>query len=137
MLQKLHFGCESTAPDGIEAHDTCAWFEIPVTDLDRARSFYSAVMPRDLEMSEQGPNPMALFAPLAEQGVAGHLNQGKPAGAGTGPTIHLAAPDALDACMQRIRDNGGTVVSEVIEIPSGRFFYATDPDGNSIGLFTG
>ena len=126
---------ETKAPDATAAQNTCVWFEIPVTDLDRAQSFYSALMKRDMEVNEQGPNPMVLFTPLDQQGVSGHLYPGTPAAAGTGPTIHLAAPDALDACMQRIWDNGGTVVSEVIEIPYGRFFYATDPDGNSIGLF--
>ena len=37
--------------------------------------------------------------------------------------------------MQRVTENGGTVVSPVIEIPAGRFAYCLDPDGNSIGLF--
>ena len=30
------------------ATNTCVWFEIPVTDLDRARAFYSTVLKRDL-----------------------------------------------------------------------------------------
>ena len=37
--------------------------------------------------------------------------------------------------MERVKQAGGTVVSPIIQIPPGRFFYATDPDGNSIGLF--
>jgi predicted enzyme related to lactoylglutathione lyase len=117
--------------------DTCVWFEIPVGDLDRARRFYAALMKRDLTVSEGGPNPMVWFAPMDQPGVGGHLYPGKPAAPGTGPPVHLAAPDGLDACMERIRKHGGEVVSEVIEIPGGRFFYATDPDGNSIGLFAG
>ena len=117
------------------AQNTCVWFEMPVSDLDRARAFYAALMQRDMALDEEGPNSTVWFTPMDQAGVSGHLYPGKPAAAGTGPTIHLAAPDALNACMQRIWDNGGTVVSEVIEIPYGRFFYATDPDGNSIGLF--
>lgn len=117
--------------------NTCVWFEIPVSDLERARKFYGAVLKRDLHVTEDGPNPTVMFAPMDRPGVSGHLYPGKPAAAGSGPTIHLTAPDALDACMQRVWDSGGTVVSEVIEIPAGRFFYATDPDGNSIGFFAG
>jgi predicted enzyme related to lactoylglutathione lyase len=30
---------------------------------------------------------------------------------------------------------GGTAISPDIEIPPGKFFYAKDLDGNSIGLF--
>lgn len=127
---------ETTAAESATSQDTCVWFEIPVADLDRARAFYSALMQRDMTRVEEGPNPIVTFTPMEQPGVSGHLYPGKPAAAGTGPTIHLAAPDGLDACMQRVWDNGGAVVSEVIEIPFGRFFYATDPDGNSIGLFT-
>jgi predicted enzyme related to lactoylglutathione lyase len=37
----------------------------------------------------------------------------------------------MEACGR----GGGKVLSPVITIPPGRFAYATDPDGNSIGLF--
>lgn len=30
---------------------------------------------------------------------------------------------------------GGAVVSAEIAIPAGRFFYATDPDGNPLSFF--
>jgi hypothetical protein len=38
--------------------------------------------------------------------------------------------------MGRVKASGGEVLSPTIDIPAGSFFYATDPDGNSIGLFT-
>jgi predicted enzyme related to lactoylglutathione lyase len=37
--------------------------------------------------------------------------------------------------MERVKDAGGQVVSPPITIPPGRFFYAVDPFGNSIGFF--
>jgi uncharacterized protein len=115
--------------------DTCVWFEIPVTDLNRARAFYSAVLGRDIARNDDGPNPIVAFTDMSDPGVSGHLYPGKPAAAGGGPTIHLAASDGLDAAAARVREAGGTVVSEPIKIPFGSFFYATDPDGNSIGFF--
>lgn len=36
---------------------------------------------------------------------------------------------------KRVTDAGGKVVSDTIDIPPGQFFYATDPDGNSLGFF--
>ncbi len=60
---------------------------------------------------------------------------GKPAPKGTGPTVHLFAPGELTEIMERVKEAGGDVVSEVITIPDGSFFYAIDPDGNSIGFF--
>ena len=49
----------------------------------------------------------------------------------------MAVPDTLEEAKQRLVEAGGTVELDgvVIDIPAGRFFYATDPDGNSIGLF--
>jgi len=112
------------------------WAEIPVTDMQRAMAFYGAVLGVELVENNEGPNPMADF-PTSDpkKGVAGHLYPGKPAPKGTGNTIHLAVDEPLDEVMERIRQAGGEVVSPAIDIPAGSFFYAHDPDGNSIGFF--
>ena len=110
------------------------WFEIPVTDLASAMRFYSAVLDTELSHSDDGPNPIAVF-PGGKGNPAGHLYPGKPAAAGTGNTVHLAVSGDLQEAMTRVTDNGGQVVSPVVTIPAGSFFYATDPDGNSFGLF--
>ena len=111
------------------------WAEIPVGDVDRAKAFYAAVLERELVDEHDGPNPMAAFTTAGRDGVAGHLYPGRPAPNGAGPTVHFAVPDRLEATMERVREAGGTVVGEPVEIPVGRFCYALDPDGNSIGLF--
>lgn len=112
------------------------WSEIPVTDLDRGIKFYDAVFKIALEIDDSGPNPFAYF-PTADPktGIAGHLYPGKPAGDGTGPTVHFACPDTVEDTLARVKDAGGEVVSDIITIPSGRFAYCLDPDGNSIGVF--
>lgn len=119
----------SFAPD-----NALVWSEIPVRDLDRAIVFYSEVFDYDLKADNAGPNPVA-YLPYVEPGISGHLYPGKPAAPGTGPTVHLAVPDSLEAAADRCWKAGGTVKSEPIAIPFGRFQYIEDPDGNSIGLF--
>jgi hypothetical protein len=114
--------------------NAAVWFEIPVTDMDRAKAFYGAVLQTELKDDNTGPNPMSLFPVENEAGVAGHLYPGEPASGG-GNTIHLAAPTPLEAALDRVRENGGEVLSDLITIPAGRFAYCRDPDGNSIGLF--
>ena len=113
------------------------WAEIPVSNLDNAIAFYGKVFDMDLKRDENGPNPMAMF-PTADptKGIAGHLYEGKPAAEGSGPTVHFACPDTLEATMDRVKDAGGRVLSGAITIPAGRFAYCIDPDGNSIGLFS-
>lgn len=112
------------------------WAEIPVTDLDRAIAFYNQVFNTELKRDDNGPNPMAMFPTSNPDGAAGHLYPGKPAAAGAGPTVHLACPDTVEDTMERVKAAGGQVVSDVFTIPAGRFAYATDPDGNSLGLFS-
>lgn len=112
------------------------WAEIPVTDLDRAITFYNTVFKTTLVKEENGPNPMAMFPTEDQKGVAGHLYEGKPAPEGTGHTVHLNTPDSLEESLERVKQAGGKVVSDIISIPVGRFAYCLDPDGNSIGLFS-
>lgn len=112
------------------------WFEIPVTDMKRAKAFYDTVLKTDLKEDNTGPNPMAIF-PTSDQktGLAGHIYPGEPS-AGKGNTVHLSAPEPLEESLARVGEAGGKVLSPIVTIPAGRFAYCLDPDGNSIGLFT-
>ncbi|PYG34385.1 VOC family protein [Pelagimonas varians] len=119
-----------------EPENFLVWGELPVTDMTRAIAFYQAVTEANLTVDNNGPNPMAVFLPKnPKQGVALNLYPGTPAPKGSGPTLHLSAPRSLENTMQRVRDAGGEVVSEPISLPAGRFFYALDLDGNSVGFF--
>ena len=109
------------------------WGEIPVTDMEKAVNFYSKVFGYDMKIDNSGPNPVANLGDQMNTAGA-HIYPGKPA-TGNGNTIHIALPDALDAGMQRCWDAGGEVIGEPIPLPVGRFVYAKEPDGNSIGLF--
>lgn len=111
------------------------WTEIPTADLVAAKAFYEAVLGVEMTIDEDGPNPLAVFPYPGGTGASGHLYPGTPAKAGEGITAHLAVDDALPAVMDRVRDAGGEVVSETITIPAGSFFYAIDPDGNSVSFF--
>ncbi|AZV78459.1 VOC family protein [Parasedimentitalea marina] len=118
--------------------DFLVWGELPVTDLAKACEFYGTVTGAHLSIDDSGPNPIAMFKPADQKtGVALHLYPGKPAIDGSGPTLHLAAQGTLEEVMVRVTKAGGEVTSDAIEIPPGKFFYAKDPDGNSIGFFFG
>lgn len=124
-----------TDPMPAPVNGQVCWFEIPVTDLDRAQRFYETALGCSMRRDDTGPNPMIAFTRMDDPVASGHLYPGRPAAPGTGNTIHLVALDPLETVMERIPEAGGQVVSPVIDIPAGRFFYATDPDGNSVGFF--
>jgi len=112
------------------------WTEIRVTDLEKAAAFYAEVLQNEMTITtEMGPQPMAVFSYKGDPGISGHLIEGTPAAPGTGTIIHLNVPDTLAATRDRLIAAGGTVTSPDIDIPPGSYFYATDPDGNTIGLF--
>ena len=115
--------------------NTGCWFEIPVSDLEASRKFYSAILQIDLEINhDMPPNPVVFFPSSDDKpGIGGHLYPGTPSNGGN--TIHLMAPPGLAAMRDRIIAAGGSIESPDIAIPMGTFFYARDPDGNSIGLF--
>ncbi len=111
------------------------WTEIPVTDLQKSSDFYAKVFGWKMEITNMGPNDVAMFNALTdddEMTVGGHLYPGTPA---AGSTIHLAVPDTVEAGADRCAAAGGRVMGPVVDIPQGRFQYASDPDGNSIALF--
>lgn len=109
--------------------------EIPAADPARARAFYEMLLGTELVEDTTGENPVWLFPPAENGGPAGHLYPGKPALDGNGMTAHFAVGDDLTSAMERVKRGGGEVLSDIIEIYAGTFFYAKDSEGNSLGLF--
>jgi len=116
--------------------DTVVWCEIPVTDMAEGVAFYGAVFDAEMEVTDMGPNPVSFFPKQNEEDVAGHIYPGKPAQNGEGMTAHLHAPDTLEATVSRAQKAGAEIIGPVVDLPFGRFQYAIDPFGNSLGIFS-
>ncbi|MEM1366098.1 MAG: VOC family protein [Pseudomonadota bacterium] len=112
---------------------TVVWAEIAVTDLEKAKTFYGAVLERELQIIVGGANHMVPLSDMNDPQTSAHLYPGTPSHDGN--VIHILAPAALEATMDRVVDAGGKVESDPIPVPVGRFFYARDLDGNCIGFF--
>ena len=116
--------------------DTVVWCEIPVTDIEKGIAFYSALFDAPMTLEEGGPNPVSFFPKQNEEDVAGHIYPGKPAQNGEGTTAHLHAPDTLEATIEHAQKAGAEIIGPVVPMPFGRFQYAIDPFGNSLGIFS-
>jgi predicted enzyme related to lactoylglutathione lyase len=116
-----------------------SWFEIPTTQLDAAQAFYEAVLQRPMRREAMGPSQGAVFAYAMEgEGVGGALMMGPtaPKVSSGGTLIYLDASPSLDAALQRVLAQGGSVALPRTALPPGMGFFAhiTDLDGNRVGL---
>ena len=111
------------------------WFEIPVTDMARAKRFYSAVLQSDLR--EDAMNGMHLAVLPYQDGVGGALIQSPqhiPSAQGT--IVYLNAGDDLDGAIARVEAAGGqvsmgrTLVTEQI----GSIAIFLDSEGNRVAF---
>ena len=112
------------------------WFEIPVTDLDRACRFYEATFAITLKVEEMCGMRMAVF-PYTDPATGGALMacpDGKPGDHGV--VIYLDGGDDLAVPLARAVEAGATVLMPKTEISPEIGFIAmfADSEGNVVGL---
>ena len=112
------------------------WFEIPVTDMARAKAFYEHVLGLRLELHELGPLQMAWFPMKSgEYGSSGSLVKNEaytPAHAGT--LVYFTCPD-IDAALKRVAEQGGKVLRPRTSIGEHGFVgHFEDSEGNRVAL---
>lgn len=112
------------------------WFEIPVTDMTRAKEFYQAVFGIEIVETEMGPNKMGWFPmEMGAPGAAGTLIQGeayKPSQEGSLVYLHV---DAIDPTLKIIDSNGGkTLVPRTSIGEHGFIAHFVDTEGNRVAV---
>lgn len=118
-----------------------AWFEIPVIDFERAKTFYEKIFDFEMpEMDMPGIRMGILPHNREEGGVGGAICFGDgylPAGA-SGPKMYLDGGNDLNTVLHRVPDAGGQVVFPKTEIgpDMGQFAFFTDSEGNVVGLYS-
>jgi uncharacterized protein len=120
--------------------DTLCWTDIPVSDLDRAVKFYSAVLGQEVRKMSEGGFEYGLL-PHEEQNASGCLCVGsdsvgdKNQPSQTGPLIYLSVEGRLDDAVKAVKPNGGKVLQEKQQVgPHGFRVLIMDSEGNRIAL---
>jgi uncharacterized protein len=117
---------------------TVVWFDIPVSDMDRAIRFYEAVTQTKLErLALPTGEETALFAPKEKGAVTGSLfNSPNDKPSEFGSRVYFNAAPSINAWIKRIEDAGGRIVVPKTEISPERGFFAyfIDSEGNRVGL---
>lgn len=115
-----------------------SWFEIPVTDFDRAIKFYSKIMGVKLDSQEMAGFKMAFF-PVEQGGISGALVKGDVyVPTDNGPLIYLNGGDDLNSVLNKVEGAGGKVIvpKKLITEDVGYFALFLDTEGNRMGLFS-
>ena len=114
------------------------WFEIPVTQLERAQRFYETVLACQMRREPMGPSEGAVFPYSPDDGVGGALMCGPTAGvpSASGTMVYLDGGASLQVTLDRVAAAGGQVALPVQALPPGMGYFAhiVDPDGNRVGL---
>ena len=114
------------------------WFEIPVSDLERAIGFYEAIFdihlqPMDLDELKMAFFPMKQDAPNATGALVYHKDMYWPSH--EGPLLYFTVHD-IDAVLDRVRKQGSRIFQngkkEIGEFGFAAYF--EDSEGNRIAL---
>jgi predicted enzyme related to lactoylglutathione lyase len=117
---------------------TVVWFDIPVSDMDRAIRFYEALTGQTLTRLPVRPGEETALFESGEKGdVSGSLffsPDDKPSVYGS--RVYLNANPTIDAWLARVEPAGGKIARGKTPIPGNRgvFAYIIDSEGNRVGL---
>ena len=118
-------------------HNPVIWFEIPVSDLQRARKFYAAALGVDLGPPVQmGPSTMSFF-PMEQNAVGAggallHSPQAQPSQQGV--TIYFSV-ESIDPVLKRIEAADGKICLPRTSIGQYGFIAQfLDTEGNRVAL---
>jgi predicted enzyme related to lactoylglutathione lyase len=108
-------------------------FEIIAPDGKKLQKFYADVF--DWKVDADNPHEYGMVSAPDGQGIGGGIGAGS--GDASYVTVYIEVDD-LGAALEKVRDEGGEVVSEPQEIPGAvTMAQFKDPAGNLIGLVKG
>jgi predicted enzyme related to lactoylglutathione lyase len=112
------------------------WFEIPVSDFDRAKLFYSMIYNYEMPDQLMGPIRMGFFL-VEKGGIGGAIVYGEgcvPSQEGT--LVYLNGGKDLSVILDRVENAGGKVITPKTKITDELGYYAIfrDCEGNRVAL---
>ncbi len=112
------------------------WFEIPVKDLSKAKSFYEQVLGVEIAETEMGPNKMGWFPmEMGAMGAAGTLIQGAGYTPSHDGTLVYINVDEIEPTLASINAAGGKILMPRTSIGQHGFIaHFEDTEGNRVAL---
>lgn len=117
------------------------WFEIPVSDLKRAKMFYETILDIEMTLRIDGVNEGAFFPynPNVIQATSGRVtgvlsksDRNSPSNNGT--MVYINASPDIQLVLDKVDRAGGKIVVPKTALPFGFIAVIIDSEGNRIGL---
>ena len=120
-----------------------SWIEIPVTDMNRAKKFYEAILQVKLQDAKLASGLEMSFFPVEQTGTGGalccveeHYRPSK-----DGVVIYLTADPDIDTMLELVEKSGGRILQQKKQILEssdyGHMALFIDTEGNRIALYQG
>jgi predicted enzyme related to lactoylglutathione lyase len=114
-------------------HNRAVWFDIPVTDLDRAARFYAAVLGVGVTKETFGDSSFCVIE--HHEGNGGCLVPNHAEIAAGGVLLYLNVDGRIRDAVATVVPHGGTVIEETHSIgPHGFRAIVLDSEGNRVAL---
>jgi predicted enzyme related to lactoylglutathione lyase len=117
------------------------WFEIPVTDIKRAKKFYETILDIEMVIRADG-NDEAVFFPFNPDviqatsgritGVLSKTERNSPSVNGT--MVYINASPSIQTVLDKVEKSGGSIIVPKMKIPAGFIAVIVDSEGNKVGL---
>lgn len=113
-------------PEGVPS-----WIDLATPDLDGAKAFYRSLFGWEYEDTESamGPYTMVTKNGLVAAGI-GLAGEGQPSVWST----YIAVDSAADT-VNKIKEAGGSIILDCMDVPGGRLAFAADPTGAAFGIW--
>ncbi|MEM7028764.1 MAG: VOC family protein [Chloroflexota bacterium] len=119
------------------------WFEIPVTNIERAKAFYETVLDVEISIVDVTEQMGSILGMIPDRGnpPAGALVQNSHHGytpSQTGTLVYLTVGDIdLQLAVDKVDDAGGQVVLPKTSLGDNGFCaWVIDTEGNKVGLYS-
>jgi len=112
------------------------WFEIPVKNFNRAKTFYETILGTVMQPMEAMGMKSAFFSADLQNGIGGCIIEGQgyePSNKGS--LIYLNGGDDLSVPLAKVEAAGGKVLMPKTAIgPNGFMAHFTDSEGNKVAF---
>ena len=112
-------------------HEKINYVEFPAKDLDKAKSFFSAVF--NWSFTDYGDE----YTAFENEGLdGGFFKSDQTVSTKNGSALVVFFSDELEKTLAKIEAAGGKVIQDVFDFPGGRRFHFSDLNGNEFAVWS-